>query len=1234
MKIAFHAINGVGLGHLVRVLALANEVRGLVPGVKLLVVTNARDTSALTRARIDFVAFPPRLHEPHADPGRVDSALPPALEEAALLAVFETFAPDLVVFDTHAPMSVVRQLRGPRTVLVLRELRPEALRAFVASGAPAWFDRIVVPHDPEDVDMPLEGVPVSIVGHVVSANALVALNVHAGAPGPGTLVVAMAGGGGQPLDAARYTRAVADAHLLARARVPALETVLVLGPYGEIPAHVEDVPGLSIRRAVADLPGLLARAQLVISQAGYNAIAEIRALARPAIVIPGFRKAEDQRARARRLVRTGAAVMARPEARSIADRIEALLSTPGALEAMRRAHEAYPLVPRNRDAAEAVLRPVWRGAGPLRRAVLVAHDFAPRVGGMETVARALAEGLLARGVEVRVYTMNRLGAATASGLPAGVVRPLYAPPAGGRGIDLEADLLTTIDAALEDAPDVIHLCHAGLGPWVPELRAVFPSVVTAHVHGNDLLAPWVHHGREPDAYRAALIEGLSGADAVLCVSHFSAQAARDVGVSPERLQVVENHVDADRFAPGPRDEALARRLGVQADDEVWLTVSRLAPRKGHRTVLRALAAVASQRPRLKYVFTGESDERRAELLAYAASLGLGARVVAAGFVAEEELPALFRLADVFILVPDGDERTDVEGFGVALLEAAASGIPAIATSVGGVPEALEDGVSGVLVPKGDDAALARAALRFLEDRELAKAVGARARARVTSRFSQVQAVERVVGVWEARLQGARPTRPGPSLVHAAREQAGKRRRERTRRLDVMKGHIARGKIVRLRAMGTGARLLPDALADCATLGHAPRVEMKLRRFLDADFAAYALPSLESVELVHGVPHALGPALLEKVRRLPDAALAKVRSVRIFLTTEARERSELALSAVTEAHAMRKALRERGVLVVPPPELMRYMSEVPAGGPETGMIEPTNLCNLECPTCPTGKGKIAPRPPMTLRQFDDVIGALAPRMKNVALWNYGEPLLHRELPAMIARAKSAGVRVVKVSSNVHFLNETRGQALLGSGLDVLILSVDGASQETYATFRKGGDFAKVKANVAWLCAEKKRRNLAKPRIELQFIAMRHNEHELPEMRRLAHELGVDRLRIKTVNAEDDESRHLVPKELLLSRYRADGRSHNRLHPFCTMAWDHTVVNVDGSVTPCCYLRPDMGAEFVMGNVFETSFAEIWRGEKYRAFRAAMLDGRAAMPVCGTCRGGTHDLVAAVEEVSAS
>jgi radical SAM protein with 4Fe4S-binding SPASM domain len=1260
MRIAFHAINGVGLGHLVRTVSIAAELPALVPGVALLVLTNARDPSLLVAAGIDFVQLPPRLAEPHADPERVHQALPEPLEEAALVAALTAFAPDLVVFDTHAPIRVVRRVAalGARAVLVLRELRPEALRAFVASGAGLLFDRIVVPHDPGEVELAAFGeLPVTLSGPVVRA-----LPRSGAAPSDVPFIVAIAGGGGQPVDARRYLRAVADAHLLARARIPALETVLVTGPYADAPAHLEGYPGLTTVASTPALPALLARASLVISQAGYNAIAELRTLEKPAILVPAYRKAEDQRARARRLVRAGAATIARPRARDLADRIEALVLAPGALAAMSRAHRTIPLVPQNRAAAEAVLRPACLANRRVGRVVLIAHDFAPKLGGMETVSRTLAANLVARGIDLAVYTTNRLGAG-ASDL-GDRVRPLYRPLPHPLRIDLWPDLLATIDAALRDSPDVIHLCNAGLGPWIPALRAALPCVVTANVHGNDLVAPWVSHGGEAAAYRDAQLAGLGAADAVVCVSQFSRALAEARGVPGDVLHTVENGADPARFCPGPRDAALAARLGLRLgmadDDEVVLTVSRLAPRKGHRTALRAIARLAPHRPRLKYVFTGASEAMRAELAALAHELGITSRIVATGFVPDAELPALYRLADVFVLLAESATETDVEGFGVALLEAAATGLPVIATSSGGVPEAVGD--TGLLVPPGDPIAAAGAIARLLDDRALARRLGERGRARVVEQFSQDRVTDRMLAIWTevlargprrpagdlALLRASLPDETSPAraalaavttgveLARLAQRHQLARRADRARRRETLRGVIARDRLVRLRATGDGARLLPDALEDCRALGHAPRVEVKLRRFVEPDFVHHALPLVEGVELVHGVPAAAAglsaDALLAQVRALPDAILAKVTTLRLFLTPAARDDARLAASAVPEAHALRRLWSARGTVVVPPPELMRYLSEVPAGGPETGMIEPTNLCNLACPTCPTGTGKIKPLPQLTLDRFAHVLGGLTPRLRNLALWNYGEPLLNKELPAMIAHAKHAGVGVVKVSSNVHFLDGERGLALLRSGLDVLILSVDGASQATYETFRKDGDFAHVARSVAWLCAEKRRLGLTRPRIELQFIAMRHNEHELPEMRRLAHAWGVDALRVKTVGADDDATRDLVPAQRLLSRYAADGETPSVRHAFCTMAWDHTVVNVDGSVTPCCYLRPDMGPAFVMGNVFDTPFAAIWRGEKYQAFRAQMLAGRGAMPVCNKCRGGTHDLIAAVEEVA--
>ncbi|HEU4726927.1 MAG TPA: glycosyltransferase [Kofleriaceae bacterium] len=1277
-RVAFHAINGVGLGHLVRTIAIAEELPALVPGVQRLVLTNARDPSLLVRSGIDFVQLPPRLVEPHADPRRVHGALPEPLEEAALSAALAAFAPDLVVFDTHAPARVVERVAalGARAVLVLRELRPEALRRLVGGGALAMFDRIVVPHEPGEVDLAAFGeLPVVRSGPVVRAG--VTSGAASDAPDPEVpRIVAIAGGGGQPVDARRYLRAVADAHLLARARIPALETTLVTGPYAAPPAHLEGHAGLTVIASTAELPAWLAGASLAISQAGYNAIAELRALEKPAILVPGYRKAEDQRARARRLARAGAAVIARPEARAIADQIEALVLGPGALNAMRRAHRAIPLVPHNRAAAEAVLRPACLTSRRAARVVLVAHDFAPRLGGMETVARSLAHGLVARGIDALVYTTHRLGAGGGAGGLGERVRPLYRPLPRPLRIDLWTDLLATIDAALRDAPDVIHLCNAGLGPWIPALRAALPCVVTANVHGNDLVAPWVSHGGDDAAYREAQIAGLGAGDAVMCVSRFSRALAAARGVAAGVLHTVENGVDPARFCPGPRDRALAARLGLSDGDEVVVTVSRLAPRKGHRTALAAIARLAPHRPRLRYVFTGASELMHAELAAQAAQLGIASRVVAAGFVPDAELPALYRLADVFALLAEADSCADVEGFGVALLEAAATGVPVVATRTGGIPEAVGD--TGVLVPPGDALAAAAAIAGLLEDREAARRLGERGRARAAAQLSHDVVTDRMVAIWNAALAAGprlaagdlapvrralagetEPTRAqlagvasGVELARLAQRHQLARRTERARRREVLRSVIARDRLVRLRATGDGARLLPEALDDCVALGHAPRVEVKLRRFVEPDFLAHALPRVEGVELVHGVPQPGAEALLARLEALPGDVLARVRTLRLFVTpgparpvasaappgsfrpppAGAHDDARLAMTAVPEAHALRRLFSARGTVVVPPPELMRYLSELPAGGPATAMIEPTNLCNLACPTCPTGTGKIKPLPAMTLERFDHVLGGLTPRLANLALWNYGEPLLNKELPEMIARAKAAGVGVVKVSSNVHFLDGERGTALLGSGLDVLILSVDGASQATYEVFRRDGDFGRVARSVAWLCAEKRRLGLTRPRIELQFIAMRHNEHELPEMRRLAREWGVDALRVKTVGADDDATRDLVPASSLLSRYAADRETPSVRHAFCTMAWDHAVVNVDGSVTPCCYLRPDMGDEFVMGNVFEAPFTAIWRGERYRSFRARMLAGRAAMPICNRCRGGTHDLIAAVEEVA--
>jgi radical SAM protein with 4Fe4S-binding SPASM domain len=727
------------------------------------------------------------------------------------------------------------------------------------------------------------------------------------------------------------------------------------------------------------------------------------------------------------------------------------------------------------------------------------------------------------------------------------------------------------------------------------------------------------------------------------------------------VRVAPNGVDGARFAPGPEDAALGERLGLPPGAQVLLTVSRLAPRKGHATTLRALARLVASRPRLRWVFTGAHPGLLREVLDLASTLGVASRIVPAGFLEPEELPALYRLARAFVLAPESDPD-DVEGFGVALLEASASALPVVSTRTGGVPEAVEDGVTGLLVPPGDPEALAAALAKTLDDPALAARLGEAGRRRALERFSWARLADDVVAAWRTPPRPARPIafaraadllfRSEPALtspsalerrrrlseVHhpahllsCAREEADAERRATASRRERLRRSASQGKPVRLRATGAGAALLPEALEDARSAGVAAELEVKLRRFLEPTFRRHALPFASAVHLHHGVPAGDRAALEARVRGVPGEDLARVRSLRVHLAPEAQGNASVLAACVPEVHALRSLLSSRGVAVLPPPELMRWLSVTPAGGPQTAMIEPTNRCNLACPTCPTGTGKIAPRPDMSVDRFGRALEGLGRQVRNLALWNYGEPTLHRQLPALIAEAKRRGVGVVKVSSNVHFLDGEKGARLLESGLDVLILSVDGASEETYTRFRQNGRFAKVAAAVESLCAEKRRRGLTRPRIELQFIVMRHNAHEIPEIRRLAAAWGVDRLRLKSVGADDDANRSLVPAEAALTRYGADGETPSVRHPFCTMAWDHAVVNVDGSVTPCCWLRPDMGDAFVMGNAFEEPFAEIWRGPRYREFRRKMLEGREGMPVCGRCRGGTHDLLLSVEEV---
>jgi len=303
--------------------------------------------------------------------------------------------------------------------------------------------------------------------------------------------------------------------------------------------------------------------------------------------------------------------------------------------------------------------------------------------------------------------------------------------------------------------------------------------------------------------------------------------------------------------------------------------------------------------------------------------------------------------------------------------------------------------------------------------------------------------------------------------------------------------------------------------------------------------------------------------------------------------------------------------------------MRRGDLSPPGYPSVLMIEPTNYCNLRCPLCPTGNGSLtAPRGYMSLENFKKVIDECGKYLLDLTLWNYGEPFLNKDICEMIDYAKSKNI-FIRISTNGHFLNNGDNiKRIVASGLDEFIVSLDGASQETFSKYRQQGNFDTVVANLNRLVDEKKRTNKNKPFIELQFIVMAHNEHEIPQIKELAKKIGVDALKIKSVNlelevtGEKEKNKKFLPKGDKYSRYNKETLEKKDITNTCQRLWLSSVVNWDGSVVACCY---DPNRVFEFGNCFEDGFMKVWHGEKYRQFRQSVLNNKAGILMCKECSG---------------
>ncbi|HEX6890650.1 MAG TPA: SPASM domain-containing protein [Chryseolinea sp.] len=297
--------------------------------------------------------------------------------------------------------------------------------------------------------------------------------------------------------------------------------------------------------------------------------------------------------------------------------------------------------------------------------------------------------------------------------------------------------------------------------------------------------------------------------------------------------------------------------------------------------------------------------------------------------------------------------------------------------------------------------------------------------------------------------------------------------------------------------------------------------------------------------------------------------------------------------------------------------------VMAGLPISISFEPTTSCNLRCPECPSGLRSFT-RPTGMLESslFESVIDQLAPTLSYLTFYFQGEPFLHPDFLAMVKYASKKGIYTA-TSTNAHFFKDETSKSTVESSLDRLIISIDGTSQDTYQSYRIGGSLEKVIEGTRNIIKWRDELKSKTPRVIFQFLVVRQNEHEIPAVYKLADELGVDQVVLKTAQIYDHKhGSALMPTNERYSRYRKkpDGTFEikNKLLNQCWKMWHSCVITWDGKVVPCCF---DKDAHFVLGDLTRNSFNEIWNSKEYNEFRASILRSRSEIEICKNCTEGT-------------
>jgi len=287
-----------------------------------------------------------------------------------------------------------------------------------------------------------------------------------------------------------------------------------------------------------------------------------------------------------------------------------------------------------------------------------------------------------------------------------------------------------------------------------------------------------------------------------------------------------------------------------------------------------------------------------------------------------------------------------------------------------------------------------------------------------------------------------------------------------------------------------------------------------------------------------------------------------------------------------------------------------------GHPPVVMIEPTNICNLQCPLCPSGNGTLKrAKGYMSLTTFKNIVDQVHKKSFMIVLWNQGEPLLNKDILQMIRYASDKKMfTLLSTNGNINIDANT----LVKSGLDSLIISLDGAVQETYNKYRINGKLSKVLELARSVVDARQALNKINPLLRWQFLVMKHNEHEIDAIRKMAKDIQVDNLELKTVQIYSKEDiEKFLPLNPRYRRYKINSDNFELkagIPNRCRRIWVNVVINWNGEMSVCCF---DKDIDYTLGNINDISLISLWKGNAFQKFRKQILRNRKIYPMCINC-----------------